>query len=196
MAYTAPTPRSLNDLITPSIWNTDLVDNIVYLKSELAKRTEILNILTVAANNASTTAETALWTYNLAGTKLGTASLIKVKGPGIFYNGSGSTRTFSLKFYYGAQSVEIFNSAFLSGKSYSYDFELYLSGNAATGSQKVSATIRWVSTETGSIVSLATTATITTDSNAANDLIIKAQNSASAANIYTRLDILTAEFYP
>src|SRR5512136_2949211 len=36
MSYTAPTTRSLNDLITPAIWNTDLVDNITYLKSAIS----------------------------------------------------------------------------------------------------------------------------------------------------------------
>lgn len=30
-AYTAPTTRSTNDVITASIWNVDLVDNITYL---------------------------------------------------------------------------------------------------------------------------------------------------------------------
>lgn len=32
MGYTAPTTRSTGDLITASIWNTDNVDNIAYLK--------------------------------------------------------------------------------------------------------------------------------------------------------------------
>lgn len=34
MSYTAPTTRTTGTLITASIWNTDLVDNISYLKSE------------------------------------------------------------------------------------------------------------------------------------------------------------------
>lgn len=33
MAYTAPTTRTTGDLITASIWNTDLTDNIAYLYS-------------------------------------------------------------------------------------------------------------------------------------------------------------------
>lgn len=32
MAWTAPTTRSTGDLITASIWNTDLVDDLTYLK--------------------------------------------------------------------------------------------------------------------------------------------------------------------
>lgn len=33
MAWTSPTTRSTNDLITASIWNTDLVNNLLALKS-------------------------------------------------------------------------------------------------------------------------------------------------------------------
>jgi len=34
MAWTTPTVRSTGDLITSSIWNTDIVDNLAYLKGE------------------------------------------------------------------------------------------------------------------------------------------------------------------
>lgn len=34
MSYTAPTTRTTGTLITASIWNTDMVDNIVYLKGD------------------------------------------------------------------------------------------------------------------------------------------------------------------
>lgn len=33
MAWTAPTTRTTGDLITASIWNTDMVDNMTYLQS-------------------------------------------------------------------------------------------------------------------------------------------------------------------
>lgn len=33
MAWTTPTSRSVGLLITPTIWNTDLVDNLLYLKT-------------------------------------------------------------------------------------------------------------------------------------------------------------------
>lgn len=32
MAYTVPTPRTTGELITAAVWNTDLVDNIVFLR--------------------------------------------------------------------------------------------------------------------------------------------------------------------
>lgn len=35
MAWTNPTTRSTNDLITAAIWNADLVDNLTYLKSQV-----------------------------------------------------------------------------------------------------------------------------------------------------------------
>ena len=41
MAYTAPTTRSTGDLITSTIWNTDMVDNIVYLKSSINAQIQI-----------------------------------------------------------------------------------------------------------------------------------------------------------
>lgn len=34
MAWTAPTTRLTGDLITASIWNTDLTDNLIYLKTQ------------------------------------------------------------------------------------------------------------------------------------------------------------------
>lgn len=36
MAYTTPTTRTTGTLITASIWNTDIVDNIIYLKSAVS----------------------------------------------------------------------------------------------------------------------------------------------------------------
>jgi hypothetical protein len=35
MAYTAPTVRTTGELITASIWNTDLVADIIYLKAQV-----------------------------------------------------------------------------------------------------------------------------------------------------------------
>lgn len=45
MAYTAPTTRSTSDFITASIWNTDLVDNIAYLKTQADTRQLIIKVL-------------------------------------------------------------------------------------------------------------------------------------------------------
>ena len=41
MAWTNPTTRSTGNLITASIWNTDLVDNLVYLKSSINAQIQI-----------------------------------------------------------------------------------------------------------------------------------------------------------
>jgi len=41
VSYTAPTTRSQSDLITASIYNTDLVDNITYLKSAVNAQIQI-----------------------------------------------------------------------------------------------------------------------------------------------------------
>lgn len=42
MAWTAPTTRATGDLITASIWNTDLTDNLAYLKTQ----TDLINTAT------------------------------------------------------------------------------------------------------------------------------------------------------
>jgi hypothetical protein len=49
MAYTAPTQRTESTLITASIYNTDLVDNIAYLKGEADKLTFLGARATLAA---------------------------------------------------------------------------------------------------------------------------------------------------
>lgn len=41
MAWTAPTTRATGDFITASIWNTDVVDNLSYLKTEADKLDDI-----------------------------------------------------------------------------------------------------------------------------------------------------------
>lgn len=41
MAWTTPTSRSTGNLITASIWNTDLVDNLIYLKSAINPQIQI-----------------------------------------------------------------------------------------------------------------------------------------------------------
>ncbi len=45
MAWTSPTSRSYNDLITDTIWNTDLVDNLVYLKSKADRRIMVMAVI-------------------------------------------------------------------------------------------------------------------------------------------------------
>lgn len=58
MSYTAPTTRSTGDLITNTIWNSDLVDNIVYLKNERD-----------TAVQASPVGHLLMWPTNTAPTK-------------------------------------------------------------------------------------------------------------------------------
>jgi hypothetical protein len=48
-AWTTPTSRSYNDLITESIWNTDLVDNLNYLKSKADRRIAVIPIISELA---------------------------------------------------------------------------------------------------------------------------------------------------
>lgn len=50
MAWTTPTSRSYNDLITESIWNTDLVDNLIYLKSKADRRIAVKTVISPTAS--------------------------------------------------------------------------------------------------------------------------------------------------
>jgi len=65
MAWTAPTTRSTGDLITASNWNTDLVDNLTYLKTE----TDTKATLTIAETQVfNGTAPTSFTDLDLSGT--------------------------------------------------------------------------------------------------------------------------------
>lgn len=64
MVWTTPTPRTTGELITASIWNTDLRDNLVLLKTSIAndgkldalggtlRRPSLVNFLEQAGNTA------------------------------------------------------------------------------------------------------------------------------------------------
>lgn len=54
MSWTAPTTRSTGDLITASIWNVDLTDNLAYLKGQ----TDRLASVTVDSTPFSMVADT------------------------------------------------------------------------------------------------------------------------------------------
>lgn len=45
MAYTIPTTRTTGDLITASIWNTDIVDNIIFLKAQSASGIKLIQAI-------------------------------------------------------------------------------------------------------------------------------------------------------
>ena len=88
MAYTAPTTRSTGELITASIWNTDLVNNISYLK-------------------ASPTFD-GLITVSGAGTSTFSAATATVQRIDLINTTSGSTATASYKASAGTSSVFLF----------------------------------------------------------------------------------------
>lgn len=67
--YTAPTTRSTGDLVTASIWNTDMVENIKYLKDTPALNGVQFPATQVASANANTLDdyEEGTWTPSLSG---------------------------------------------------------------------------------------------------------------------------------
>lgn len=53
MAWTAPTTRITGELVTASIWNTDIVDNLVFLKEGNRVRTLSLGMTGVTRSSTS-----------------------------------------------------------------------------------------------------------------------------------------------
>ncbi len=72
MAWTTPTPRSFDDLITASIWNVDLVANLILLKTSISNDggswLGIVNGTTGAFSGTCSIAGTTLLTGGSAGT--------------------------------------------------------------------------------------------------------------------------------
>lgn len=54
MAWTTPTTRTTGTLITASIWNTDLVDNLIYLKGQ----TDLYSVIRKSADESVTSSTT------------------------------------------------------------------------------------------------------------------------------------------
>lgn len=61
MSWTTPTVRSTGDLITSSIWNTDLVDNLAYLKGEAGLNIEFEDDVVPSAGTERCGIATAPW---------------------------------------------------------------------------------------------------------------------------------------
>ena len=110
-----------------------------YLKTQAdIKRPEMLSFLTAPANDASSTGEVALWTYSLAGNRLGTGNLIRIMATGLVYNGGGLNHTFTLKLYYGTENTAVFSISQNGGSSSPFLLDLTLCANAAANSQRLS----------------------------------------------------------
>jgi len=61
MAWTTPTIRSTGDLITASIWNTDIVDNLAYLKGEAGVDITLEDDVVPSAGSEKMGKSTAPW---------------------------------------------------------------------------------------------------------------------------------------
>ena len=192
MGYTIPTTRAYLYKVTASDWNTDIVDNIIYLKAQsIISRPQILSTLAVSAYNASTTVQTALWTYNLAGGTLGATGILRVMFAGRAVNGGGSSHLLELYYWYGANSTLLWSFTLNAGQTIFFNATMYMRGNSATNSQKI---LGNMTTDELSCMVTPWSAGLATDSTAAQDMIIKGLNDVSAAGVYTQLDLLTCEF--
>jgi hypothetical protein len=149
MAWTTPSTRTTNTLITASIYSTDLVDNLIYLKSQ----TDALNavaVLDTIANGTkvvNTVTETDLFSYTIASNTLYTGSAnytYIMQGRILAYNNRGSADNGPvIKFYYGGTAHYTHGaiaSGLANGTYWLMDFLLSVAGNGATNAQDVAAT--------------------------------------------------------
>lgn len=91
MAWTTPTTRSTGDLINENVWNGDVVDNLIYLKSKVDERGPVGQITMWPTNTAPTG---WLLCYGQAVSRSTYATLFALIGT-TFGSGDGST-TFNL----------------------------------------------------------------------------------------------------
>src|SRR5687767_11211551 len=106
MAWTTPTTRTTGDLITAAIWNTDLVDNLAYLKTETDKYGALLRDAAETAIT-NTTVETTIFTGSVPAGTLSTNKLLL--GRLYFRWDSPSVgRAFTLRVKYGGTTMLTF----------------------------------------------------------------------------------------
>jgi hypothetical protein len=133
MAWTTPIVQVARTLITATIWNRDIVDNLIYLKDEQDKRpyfssgSEIL----IVSSNIETS---ILPATNITGNLLGTNKLITARiGYKLICSNGGNTFTVRIK-YGGTTLVSIAGS--VNGQYGIGEVVLYLRADGAANAQE------------------------------------------------------------
>ncbi len=143
MAWTGPGTRAPGDVITASIWNTDLVNNLTYLKT-VTYATLIDIVSSVTETNILQSAG-----YSIAGNMLGATGGIHVKIIGDYLNNTGGgVASPAIKIKWGGTTVwqsldSTLNSATIR-RPFRIDF--ILTNRNATNSQALIGHVIWGST--------------------------------------------------
>lgn len=145
MAWTNPTSRTTGTLITASIWNTDLVDNLNYLYSTINSFPTPVKSIANGTKIVNTVTETDIITYTIPANTLYTGGanfVYLMEGRIVAYNNRGSSDNGpAIKFYYGG-TAHYFRvggaSELANGTYFMLDFRYTVGGNGATNAQDVS----------------------------------------------------------
>lgn len=134
MAWTTPSTRSYGNRITHTIWNTDLVDNLIYLKNYQdtyaplpSKGSEV---------SLTDTNETTLYSETLSGGILLTDTIFSFRIWIRHNNGSGAARNFTLRFKYGATTLFATSRAVTNGGDFYSIIDITFKGDGATNAQE------------------------------------------------------------
>jgi hypothetical protein len=145
MAWTNPTTRSTSTLITASIWNTDLVDNLNYLYSTVNSFPTPVKSVANGTKIVNTITESDLISYTIPANTLYTGSAnfaYLMEGQILAYNNRGSADNGpAIKFYYGGTAHYTRAggaSELANGTYFLLNFSFMVAGDGATNVQNVS----------------------------------------------------------
>lgn len=145
MAWTNPTTRTTGTLITASIWNTDLVDNLAYLYSTQNSFPTPVKSVANGSKIVNTVTETDIITYTIPANTLYTGSAnyaYLMEGRIIAYNNRGSSDNGpAIKFYYGGTAHYTRAggaSELANGTYFLLDYRFMVAGDGSTTVQGIS----------------------------------------------------------
>lgn len=182
MAWTTPTTRTTGDLITAAIWNSDLVDNLAYLKTETDKVGALLREGAETAVN-NTTVETTVFSGAVPANTLSTNKILIGR---LWYrwDSTAAANSFTLRVKYGGTTLfSVAPGAAQTNVSQGYGFlEFILRGDGATNAQEARAqhVFQYNANSPVWLPNISGTAAI--DSTAAQNLVITVQHAATDAS--------------
>jgi hypothetical protein len=207
MGWTLPTTRSIGDLITAAIWNTDLKDNLILLKTSINDDgtlhgcARLLDKSTTAQDVTNTVTETSVYSYSVPGNTLGTSNGLRLVLTGLSHvDTSSATVTVRVKFGGTTFATAVLNlTATHNG---GYKIEVLLNANGATNSQRAVVVSQFfnlgasetvaVLTQGSSTVGIAYHDALTVDTTTAQTLTVTVQwSSALSTNHFRRWSATT-----
>ena len=139
MAWSTPSSRDTDELITAAIWNQDAVDNVQYCYDELTKH---LVLKTISADNliSNTTTETSLMSVTISGNDLDTNNFVHVVLFGDFHNATGVSRSITVRLKYGSTTlVTAISGASSSANTNTMKFDAIMKADNSDSAQQATA---------------------------------------------------------